>query len=278
MSTEIVHVEATLGDMGVIRDEEELREYMSRLRYVKDVLEAADMFRKESVRFAQYEAYALIRAVEIAGNADLVKGKYRKMAAEWLCGLSDDERQEAIGLCVDGKTIDNVFKETVYNPRQRLELSSAIKSCKEEAQSELKDKGIVIIPNVVRKYQNKFPRSMVRDITNGVREAVRGSGGVGLGDSNGTYVDPDRESYRVKCAITTRIDAIVRDMESVVDLVDRCRSKPVFTICSDGDELGFTDITYLIMAGVGCVNVKFDNGKSRKCAIKILRQVVGDIS
>lgn len=264
-------------DIGTLESEQDVLTALAQLSAVKGALEAADRFREESVKFAKYEAYALVRAVEISGDASLVKGKWRKMAAEWLHGLSDDERDSYIAMCENGKTIDNVYRDKVFKPEQRSALGAAVEECKQAARTKLYKDGMVVVPDVVCKYSTQFPRAMVKEITDGVRDAVRRAGGVGIGDQIGTYINPDKKSQYIADAIETRVEAVARDVESIADLASRCESKPTFHVKGDGQSLSFVDVTYLILAGVGCAYVKFDSLVAKKNSVSVLRQIAGDL-
>lgn len=275
---EMMKADAFLQRVGDSTSESDVKRFLAELETVKAALRAADRFRAESVKYAMYEAYALVKAFEISGDAHLIKGKYRKLAAEWLAGLNDEERGKYIAMCKNGKTIDNVYKTVVYTPAQRDALANVVHLCKTEARNQLRDTGTVSINSIVKKHQSSFPRSMVKDITDGVRDAVRHAGGVGLGDGNSTYVDPDKNSEYVSDAIATRIEAVARDIESIADLAERAESKPTFRIKGDGNELGFVDVTYIILAGVGCVELQFDSYAARKNSCNIIKQIVGDVA
>ena len=275
---EIMKVDAFLERVGDSTSESDVKRFLAELEAVKAALNATDRFRAESVKYAVYEAYALVRAFEISGDTHLIKGKYRKLAAEWLAGLSESERAEYIAMCKNGKTIDNVYKEMVYTPAQKDALANVVHACKTEARNQLRNTGVVSVHSVVKKYQSSFPRSMVKDITDGVRDAVRHAGGVGTGDGNSTYVDPDKKSMYVSDAIATRIEAVARDIESIADLAERAESKPIFRIRGDGNELGFVDITCIILAGVGCADLQFDSYAAKRNSCSIIKQIVGDVA
>lgn len=264
-------------DIGTLESEQDVLTALAQLSAVKGALEAADRFREESVKFAKYEAYALVRAVEISGDTSLVKGKWRKKAAEWLHGLSDDERDSYIAMCENGKTIDNVYRDKVFKPEQRSALGAAVEECKQAARTQLYKDGMVVVPDVVCKYSTQFPRAMVKEITDGVRDAVRRAGGVGIGDQIGTYINPDKKSQYIADAIETRVEAVARDVESIADLASRCESKPTFHVKGDGKSLSFVDVTYLILAGIGCAYVEFDSPGAKKNSVSVLRQIAGDL-
>lgn len=274
---DIVKVRDPLQGIGFVQDEQDVLDALAKLNMVKEALKQADRFRDESVKFARYEAYALVRAVEISGSAKLIKGKWRKAAAEWLASLSEEERESYVLLCNDGKTIDNVYKEVVALPQQREKLAEAVSTCKTVAREELRKTGMVVVPHIVRSHSAEFPKSMLKEITDGVRAAVRDAGGVGIGDENGTYIDPERESRYVSDAIATRINAVVRDIEGIADLASRCESKPEFHIKGSGKQLSFADVTYIVMAGVGCADVSFDTGNAKKAAVSLIKRIAGDV-
>ena len=261
-------------DIESIEGEEDVLRAFSQLKVVEEALKAADRFRSESVKFAMYEAHALVRAVEICGDSHLIKGKWRKKAAEWLVEMDEQTRMKYIAECKNGMTIDVVYKKLVHDPEMRAALDTAVTECKQLAVERLKSDGMVVVPEIVRSRSSDFPRSMLSEITDGVRDVVRKHGGVGIGDDNGTYVDTESNSSYIGDAIATRITAVSRDIESLADLSARCESKPTYVVKGDGTRLGFCDITYIILAGVGCANVRFASAKAKKEAEALIRQVI----
>lgn len=269
--------DALFGEIGDATTERDVKAALFKVETVKEALKAADMFREKSVMFARYEAYALVRAVEVCRNTDCIKGKYRKLAAEWLYGLGEADRDKYIAMCEDGKTIDNVYRCEVYKPMQRSALADAVIQCKDKARSMLRADGIVSVPSVVNEYANDFPRAMRKEIVDGVREAVRNAGGVGIGDERGTYIAPEKHSTYVSDAIATRISAVSRDIESICELSGKCESKPTFHIKGNGSQISFVDVVYLILSGLGCARVVFDTPNAKKNSVRILKQIAGDV-
>lgn len=274
---DIVKSESAFPDFGNIETEQDIKIALAQLHSIKEMLEAADRFREESIKFARYEAYVLVRAVEVSGDSHLIKGKWRRQAAEWLVGLTESERKSYISMCSEGKTIDHVYRKMVVEPRLKNELGKAVEECKAKAKLELKETGVVSVQQIVRKRSSEFPRSMLSDITYGVRKAVLKSGGVGIGDESGTYINPDVHSNYISNAIAMRISAISRDIESVADLAGRSTSKPSFNIKGDGNSLTFTEVTYLMLSGIGCAKVSFSSREARDNCAAILKQIVGGI-
>lgn len=273
----IVKADILDNELGNLQNEQDVLNMLAKLEMVKDALKAADQFREQSIKFARYEAYALISAVEISGDTSLIKGKYRKLAAGWLVTLNDEERAEFIAKCDNGKTIDNVYREQVFLPEQRSALGEAVNDCKKKARDELKKSGTVNVPDIVRGQSHKFPKSMLKEITDGVRGAVRDAGGVGIGGNSGIYIDPDKKSNYIADAIKTRVEAVSRDIEGIADLAKRCESKPVFHIKGNGSQISFMDVTYMILSGIGCADVYFDSSSAKKQSVSILRQIAGDV-
>lgn len=264
------------GQLAQLETLEDVKAALKQLSVLKAALEAADRFRQESVKFARHEAYALARAYEIAGNADGISGKWRKLTAKWLSELTDEERDAYIAMCSEGKTIDNVYREVVAEPMQRMAVAEALSACKKEAREKLSSDGMVSVQSIVRTHSAKFPRSMMKEITDGVRDAVRSAGGVGIGDDSGTYINPETESKYVSDAITARVAAVVRDVESIADLAQRCESKPSFSIKGNGEQLTFAEVTYILLAGVGCAEIEFDSHAAKREARSLIGRIVGD--
>lgn len=269
--------DAFLDALDCASDELDIRKLLFELDTIKEALRAADMFHEKSVMFAKYEAYALIKAYEVCGDTELIKGKYRKLAAEWLVSLDATERDEYIAMCADGQTIDNIYRQKVYVPGQRAALHDAVNDCKSAAREQLRKEGTVSVPDIVHKYGKAFPKSMKREITDGVRDAVRRAGGVGIGDDRGTYIDPEKDSRYVAEAIATRISAVARDIESIAELSEKSERKPVFHIKGNGKQITVIDVVYLILSGIGCAEVTFDTPTARKSSVSILHQIAGDV-
>lgn len=276
ITTEIARV-MNANTIDSIDSEEDIVNAFAKLKMVEEALKAADKFREESVKFAMYEAHALVRAVEISGDTHLIKGKWRKKAAWWLVCMDDCERMGFIAKCTDGMTIDNVYKKYVYEPEMRDALDVAVTECKQLAVKKLKSDGMVVVPDIVRSRSHEFPRSMLKEITDGVRDTVRKHGGVGIGDDNGTYVDTNSNNMYIGDAIATRITAVARDIESLADLAGRCESKPMHIVKGNGDQLSFVDVTYMILAGVGCADIRFDSKQARKSSVSLMQSVFGDL-
>ncbi len=274
---EIIKADAFMDELDCATSEQDIRKLLFKLDTIKEALRAADMFHEKSIMFAKYEAYALIRAYEVCGSAELIKGKYRKLAAEWLASIDDNERMKYIDMCSDGQTIDNIYRQKIYVPGQRAAMHDAMNDCKAAARDKLRKDGTVSVPDIVHKFGKDFPKSMKSEITDGVRKAVQKAGGVGIGDGRGTYIDPEKDSRYVAEAIATRISAVARDIESIADLSEKCERKPVFHIKGDGTQITFIDVVYLILSGTGCAKVVFDTPSAKKSSVSILRQIAGDV-
>ena len=278
-NNDIIITDKLLSAIHSSESMEEIEHLLTQIQAYKAAAQAADEFRHQSVLFAKYEAMALIRVVEIGhGDLSVIKGKWRKAAALWLFGLSQEEREKAIAGCDNGLTIDNYYRKNVVIPDQKRELANAIVDCKNKAKQQLRDKGIVSVSSIAAEVSHKFPRAMRHEVTEGIREAVRKSGGVGIGDESGYYVDPDKKSEYVGAAIKTRVLSIAKDMESIVDLAERCQSKPTLPIKGDGKSLSYAEIVYITMACLGCASLQFKTSNARRYAKQIMVQILNEVS
>lgn len=192
--------------------------FVRQIAALKTALEAVDQFREKSVLYARLEAEALVRVCELGGSKQ-IKGK-RRHVAEWLYGLSENEREKYIAMCADGLDIVWIYKREVENEQK---LSSTLDSLIQQRGwlvDDLHEVGMVNMTDFANEVRRSgIPEAVARDIIDGTRDKLRGAGGIGVGDE-GVYVLPGvaKNSEEVKKAILLRFESIRRDMQRIAEI------------------------------------------------------------
>lgn len=232
---------------------EDMKMIFAKLEALKATLEAADMFHEASIQYAQLEAYALIRAVELSdGKMPMLTGrnKYnRAKAAVWLFNMTEQERLSIIEQCKDGKTILAIYKEITAPTDKEIAKKIRKRICKEMF-GDLALNGVCCL-NRVDNLFSKIPNPLKNDVKDGIRNELLKKGAVGLGDSNGTYIIPNSQSDEVYKALQTRLRSIQHDYLSFLSIAKECDVKPHFRITDNPIKyVGIYEMV-LILAGFG---------------------------
>lgn len=215
----------TFGAMNVdfirdIPDLETAKLCLARLSGYQKALEEADRFFSMAVAFAELEAAALIRVMELSdGNRRLIRGE-RGEAAYWLYRMSESERKEAIQMCKDGLTLTQVWRREVKykggippTPKEKK-----IQARKQEYIYEAEKNGVVDISefSLGDDSHHQWERYLWEDAKQGLRRSLLKSGFVGVGNRMQIYVNPAQSSEdQVRMAIITRLESIKNDIENV---------------------------------------------------------------
>lgn len=225
---ELASISSAIGQIESINSIEEVENAIKSIATIKKVLEAADKFREQSIKFAKLEATALIRAVEL-GAINKIKGLYRKRTAEWLYGLPEEERQKYIEMCSDGMTIDKVFRREVGNAEDLAYALESVEYSEEKIIEKLKEDGIVKIDTFSRIVRDKIPNAKTaEDLIDGCRGRIRKAGGVGLNDEDQTYIMPSKKEFgnhMVSDAISQRVRGVIKDISNIITLSTETNSK-----------------------------------------------------
>lgn len=230
---------------------QEMKMIFAKLEALKLALEAADMFYEASVQYAQLEAYALIRAVELSdGKMPILTGrnKYnRAKSAVWLFNMTEQERLKIIEMCKDGKTIVAIYKE-ITAPTDKEVAKKIRKQICEEMFDDLDRNGVCCI-NRVEKLFKKIPNPLKNDVKDGIRNELLKKGAVGLGDKNGTYIIPTNQSNEVYQALQTRLHSIQFDYLNFLSIAEKCDVKPIFKVTESPNQYVSICGIILILAG-----------------------------
>lgn len=231
---------------------EEMKMIFIKLAGLESALRAADLFYEASIKYAELEARALIRAVELSnGEIPKLAGKNKLLRAEaavWLYNKTEEERNEIILQCQNGKTIAAIYKELT-----EPSLDETIVEIKEEIKKEIdenleKTGTCQLNTQSIENKLSKIPKKIRSDIRDGLRKYLLDKGSVGLNDNQGTYIIPTKKTDKVHEALKARINSIGQDFESFLSIASRCERKPHFHISLKGTQRAFGQDYMLLLA------------------------------
>lgn len=198
------------------QDVDEAVRMVKQIVALKAALDSVNAFHEKALLYARLEAEALIRVIDLNGISKL-RGDLRA-TADWLWGLSDDEREKYVAMCAEGLTIVQVYKREVKEPRAIVASLGTIAVMRDELVTKLQEDGAVDISAYSYLVRNSGVASDVaEDIIDGARHALRRAGGVGIGE-DGTYVLPERGGEEVKKAVLLRYQSICADMARIAEI------------------------------------------------------------
>ena len=202
---------------------DDLLQKIKQIEALKIALESCNTFRENAIRFAKLEASALLRVCELGGSSKL-KG-FKKKVAEWLFSLDVADRDKFIAKCSEGLTIDQVWKQEVYDDQklsQKLEHVYFLRDCYAD---DVKEKGIVNTLDFADRARAELPERMANDVIDGLRKKLRQIGAVGVGNNTGIYVMPESgNNDAVKKAILQRFESAAADFENIAEIVKAAKT------------------------------------------------------
>lgn len=211
---------AMLEEIERIDDVDVCIQKIKQILALKIALESVDRFREQSVKYAQLEAAALIRVVELGGISQLTKRL--RNTAEWLFDMSDEDRASYIAMCSDGATIDNLYMREVGDPIKLAERIRGAEAVRKDALCEVKENGIVELSEYsdrIRKALGREHKQTADDMIDGMRRHLLRGGAVGVGDGSCVFVMPMPENEEaVKEAIIARFKSVCHDMQSIKEI------------------------------------------------------------
>lgn len=264
---------AFLDYLGNVRSEQEMKKVFAQLAALKAALLDADLFRAASVQYAKLEAEALVRAVELNdGNPIKLNGQgsvYRAKAALWLYGLSAEERDQMINKCMEGMTIDKVYKAVVYSADGE-EYKKALNRYVEKKISELNENGSTNISTYAWCNDEEFkkvPKEYMSGIVELTRHRVRGIGAVGLGDQYGTYVlpkaveKPEAKNEIIE-AIDCRLESIANDLSYLAEILYKTTKNNDETLVLEEEGDQDKNIAKVALCALACTKMMFKSKDS----------------
>lgn len=208
-----------LASIEQIVDIDEAILMLKKVDAFKTLLDSMNAFHENAIRYAQLEAFTLLRIVQLGGGKGL-KGTHKRTAL-WLESLTPEEQQKYISMCSEGLTIDQVWRREVGNKEAYEESRRMLSVMRAGIEEKLRDEGIVDISlwyDKVRAYCHDDAE--FDDWVDGTRNQLRRRGGVGTG-VNTTYVDPYiADKYQIYRAIVSRICSIQNDMLRLAEIWD----------------------------------------------------------
>lgn len=216
---------------------EDIKAILKQLDDIKTMLELANQFREESIKYAQLEATALIiiaskgMAKEIGNSSNK-----RRKAAEWLITLSEEEQQIYIGMCSEGLLIEQVWWREVGHDEHINKNIEVAKEWKEYVLEELKETGIVDVSFAKEQIRKNVPyKDIAEDIIDGMRNDLRNAGGVGAFYSNVYAIPGECNKEHLYEAIKTRLKGMFDDARSVGEI---CKNANIQLTHSDLVDMG----------------------------------------
>ena len=223
MSSDLVNMLDSINKSQSIEDAVKI---LKQIDALKTALESVEMFRSQSVMYARLEAEALIKVVDL-GGLNKLRGAHRA-TANWLAELNYNTREKYISMCLEGLTIDQVYKREVSAPREKLRQIEELKTMREELIAELTTTGMTDITPYANHARRVFwdDLSTARDLVDGTRNRLRKAGGIGIGDETGVYITPTKGNQEtIKEAILLRFEAVRADLNSIKEIAKASKAK-----------------------------------------------------
>ena len=223
MSSDLVNMLDSINKSQSIEDAVKI---VKQIDALKTALESVEMFRSQSVMYARLEAEALIKVVDL-GGLNKLRGAHRA-TANWLAELDYNTREKYISMCLEGLTIDQVYKREVGAPREKLRQIEELKTMREELIAELTTTGMTDITPYANHARRVFwdDLSTARDLVDGTRNRLRQAGGIGIGDETGVYVIPTKGNQdAIKEAILLRFEGVRADLNNIKEITKASKVK-----------------------------------------------------
>lgn len=223
MSSDLVNVLDSINKSQSIEDAVKI---LKQIDALKTALESVEMFRSQSVMYARLEAEALIKVVDL-GGLNKLRGAHRA-TANWLAELDDNTREKYISMCLEGLTIDQVYKREVGAPREKLRQIEELKTMREELVAELSTTGMTDITPFANHARRVFwdDLSTANDLIDGTRKRLLKAGGIGVGAETGVYVTPTKGNQdAIKEAILLRFEGVRADLNNIKEITKGSKVK-----------------------------------------------------
>lgn len=259
-----------LAYIDSIIDVDEIIAHLDKVHLLETFLKKKHIYKENAAKYAILHAHTILKIIDLNGIEKL-EGKERK-CAEWLCGLSETERQEYVSRCSEGITIECIWKNEIDAPRRtEAKIQANIKKAQtivKKTVEEAKTNGYVQTEQSIKQIKELIPdnEDLVRDITMGMRNKLLRSGALGVGDNTGIYVHPvQRVSHdddwqaherwsNVRMAIQNRFRSISHDIENLCTIIQTCGIEMSYLdFMSDynisHEKIDFFELSILLMLG-----------------------------
>lgn len=248
--------EIVAAEMEAIRDEQTARQCVDDMGLLEAVLRRVHAYEEKAREYLTMECLMWFRIAEVCGKStwqwrETFKAHERRLI-EWVNTKGEKQRRKIVRRCATG-----IGVRAQMNEQRRMERAAA--KAREDAQREVwkaereaqeaehkreaierreKAKSDACMrlmekfsdSGVVRCNRGSFDMAAssqdltaneVRHMVEDTRDMLLQAGAVGLGDGDGTYIDPKAADYiDVKRAINQRVRGVANDIKSITKLVE----------------------------------------------------------
>lgn len=204
-------------------DVEQVRKMIKQLDAVKVALESINRFHEKSIIYAQLEAEALIRLIEL-GGIKYLRG-YKRQTAEWLSKMDNQDRDKYINMCKDGLTITAIFQRETGTYMHYKKYDPSPGCLMEEERSRIMDTAIegddpvdlTLFASHAR--ESYGTEDEANDAIDGMRNKLRKLNYVSVGDKSGKYVPvKNSNDQELWGAVRCRVHGIIDDIQRISEI------------------------------------------------------------
>ena len=210
--------------LDTIKNTDDLDALLKAVTAIKDAEKVyihAKMYRDKAIAYAQLEAAALVRVVDLGGVEKLKKGKLRD-AAIWLSKMRESERDHYIRMCQNGMTIDNIYWKIVGKDAEKQVYRDFGYEQRDRLIDELKQTGKVDIGDYSTVMYKKLGAKEGKDIVNGTRIALRDAGGLCIEEGSHVYIkDDSKDKEGIKDCARVRARSIRIDFYRLLEVLQK---------------------------------------------------------
>ena len=216
---------------------EKMRKMFLSLDELEISLRANNSLYRKSVKYAEVEAKALIRAVKLSeGEEPVIGGRnkaVRGKTAMWLYNMTEKERLNIIKKCVKGKTVFVMYTE-INSPDIIEKVSETIKWIKENVEFELKKTGMCKLTDAyLERILGSVPIYLRDDARNDIYTFLSDKKLIKLYDKEGTYIDPESSENELYELLEKQIHSIGKNFLAYLNIASQCKNKPYVRITTE---------------------------------------------
>ena len=117
--------------------------FLKKVELLKVVLKQEKLFEQNAISYAKLHMEALIKVVELGGEAQLSRSGYKKRTAVWAFNLDDDEKAEVIKLIEQGLSIEQIYKREVIDKENEERRTNKLNRLRDKVLDECENNGVV---------------------------------------------------------------------------------------------------------------------------------------
>lgn len=208
-----------------IHDAESAKMAVGRVKALEDMLKAAEQYGEYASKFCLLEAQMYIQIAHVDGaDAKLTEGQ--RSLVNWIRGKTEEELEQILGECADGtrlRVIKNRELRKEENGLTEKIKEREYKRISEEIVKRAENHGITKLSPAVFydewKYSSKPDGQIIKGEVERTRDKLLRKQILGLGDGDGTYIDPNKCKRDVVAQmVETRLESIYNDINSLAKL------------------------------------------------------------